>query len=338
MKTSPLLLSLLMVSACKVEKQIDTFEKRTSNLEKTTNGLSYTTEDIKKIADAIYPQIRTGDGIRVRNEAWSILTNERKGLGEKMVAGGVYFQALEYQFWTAHNSDNENVLHLMYRDAADEFQGRIYDLYLKVDLKEMSPLKTGKRNNEETAFYALAMTMDRSHHFQQELQKKYPDLSFMTFMDIVKKCLTKDKSGLPVELHEEILLSGINKEIILELYKARIDVLSALALRDLVDQRNMTIGHFSKAAIFLVTQGRLGSLEIPETYDGVNVHTKNNVIKYLDRALEAKSFLESIGINHKMEKMLRSAYNSIDFNQGTGDRTKDPTREQIRTRIKALLN
>jgi hypothetical protein len=226
----------------------------------------------------------------------------------------------------------------MYRDAADEFQGRIYDLYLKVDLKEMSPLKTGKRNNEETAFYALAMTMDRSHHFQQELQKKYPDLSFMTFMDIVKKCLTKDKSGLPVELHEEILLSGINKEIILELYKARIDVLSALALRDLVDQRNMTIGHFSKAAIFLVTQGRLGSLEIPETYDGVNVHTKNNVIKYLDRALEAKSFLESIGINHKMEKMLRSAYNSIDFNQGTGDRTKDPTREQIRTRIKALLN
>lgn len=337
MKFSTLLFSLLVLTACKMEKQLDTFEKSTTNLEQTTNDLSYTTEDIKRIADAIFPQIRTGDTIRVRNEEWDILTNEKKGLGEKFVAAGVFFQALEFQFWTANNSDNDDVLTYMYRDAADEFQGRMYDLYRKVNLDSMSPIKEGKRHNEEMAFYALAMTMDRNHHFQMELKKKYPNLKFVSFMEIIKGALVKDKAGLNVDLHEEILLSGINMEIIQELYKARVDILSALALRDLVDQRNMTIGNLSKAAVFMATRGRLGSLDIPETYDYASAHTKSNVLRFLNRALESKSFLKEIGIKHKMEKTLRSAFNSIDFNEETGTQTDDPTREEIRKKIEQLL-
>jgi hypothetical protein len=329
---------LLNTASCsKVEKRLDNFQKTTSNLDSTASVMSKKAEDIKQIASAIFPQIRSGDTIRVRNEEWDILTNEDKGLGEKMVAGGIFFQALEYQFWTAYNADTAHVLELMYRDAADEFQGRMYDLYRKVDRKDMSPLMEGKRYSSDMAFYALAFTMDRSHHFQEELSRKYPNLKFVTFQDIIRNALTKEKNGQKVERHEAILLSGINKEIIQTLYHARTDILTAMALRDLVDPRNMTIGNYSKAAVFMITGGRFGAIEVPETYDHSNEYTKNNIINYLNEAIRARDFLASIGIKHKMEKKLKSALSAIDFNEASNDSSEDKTREEIRRLIQKLM-
>jgi hypothetical protein len=225
----------------------------------------------------------------------------------------------------------------MYRDAADEFQGRMYDLYRKIDVTDMSPLKEGKRNSDELAFYALAFTMDRNHYSQAELARQYPKLKFMTFQDIIKSVLRKEKAGAEVEKHEAILLSGINHEIIVELYRARVDILATVALRDLVDQRNMTIGNYSKAAIFMATGGKLGSIEVPETYDTANKETKMNVIHFLKESLKAKEFLASLGIKHKMEKTLRSAFKSIDFNEKTGVTETDESKEEIRQLIKSLI-
>lgn len=331
-----LIIPLLMFASCsKVEKEIETFQKTTDRLDKTTTGVSYTAESIKEIANSIFPQMRSGDTIRVRNEEWDILTDKEKGLGEKMVAAGIFFQALEYQFWTANNMDNKSVLELMFRDAADEFQGRMYDLYRKVNIKGMSPVKEGKRHSDELAFYALAFTMDRSHHYQSETAKKYPDLKFVTFQDIIRNALTKEKKSLPVEKHEAILLSGINKEIITELYKARVDMLATLALRDLVDQRNMTIGNYSRAGVFMVTGGRFGSMDVPETLQESNIYTKQNVIQYLKASLEAKEFLNSIEIKHKMEKTLRSAFLAIDFDEV--DNKNDTHVQEIRSLVQKLI-
>lgn len=334
-KTTMLSAVLLFAGACsKYDKKLNNFEKTTSNLDQTTTGMSQKADDIKSVANAIFPQIRSGDTIRVRNEEWDILTNEDKGLGEKMVAGGIFFQALEYQFWTANNSDTPHVLELMFRDAADEFQGRMYDLYRKVKVKSMSPIMEGKRYSSDMAFFALAFTMDRSHHFQEETSKKYPHLKFVTFQEIIKNALLKEKNKIPAQRHEAILLSGINKEIITELYKARVDILAALALRDLVDQRNMTIGNYSKAAVFMATGGRLGSIEVPDTYSESNSYTKQNVITYLTEAVKTQEFLESIGIKKKMEKKLKSAFGAIDFNEEA-----DPSLEEknARDQIQGLL-
>lgn len=338
MKTSLLIAcACVLLSACsKVEKQIDSFEKTAGNMDKTTTKVAYTADDIKEIADAIFPQIRTGDTVRVRNEEWDILTNKEKGLGEKLVAAGIFFQALEYQFWTSNNYDNKAVLELMYRDAADEFQGRMYDLYRKIDIEDMSPTKLGKRQSDEMAFYALAMTMDRSHHFQAELSKKHPNLKFVTFLDIIQNALLKEKKGGKVEKHEAILLSGINKEIIVELYKARVDILAALALRDLVDQRNMSISHYSKAAVFKLTGGRLGSIDVPETFETANIYTKQSAENYLLAALKAKTFLDKIEIPHTLEKTVRSALKKVDLNDDDMS-TTDEEKAELNNLIQQLV-
>lgn len=314
MKILNLFVLLTLVAACsKTEQQMEAFKSNTDELRETTEDMQYTASDIKEIATSIFPQIRSGDTVRIRNEEWDILTNEDKGLGEKMVAAGIFFQALEYQFWTANNGDSKIVLQQMMRDAADEFQGRMFDLYTKVKTKKMSPLKMGKRQNEALAFYALAFTMDRSHYFQGELALKYPKLKLITFQDMIKNALRKEKESKPVEKHEAILLSGVNKEIITELYRARVDILAGLGLRDLVDERNMTISNYSKAAVFMVTRGRWGSMDVTDTVETSNVHTKRNVIQYLKESLKAKQFLQSVGVQHKMEKHLKSAFDAIEF-------------------------
>ena len=329
-----LLIALFIAGAC---SKMDSFEKNTQKLDKTTTKMSYTAEEIMLIANSIFPQIRSGDTIRVRNEEWDILTNPDKGLGEKFVASGIFFQALEYQFWTAKNSDNKDVLEYMFRDAADEFQGRMNDLYMKVNIKKMSPLNEGKKYNFDMAFYALAMTMDRRHHFQEEIQKRYPGLKFVTFMEIIETALVKEKENRELRNHENILLAGINKEIILELYKARVDIYAALALRDLVDQREMRLSHYSRAAIYMFTGGRFGSIEIPETYRDANASTKVNIIKYLTKAVEAKKFLTRIEVQHETEKKLKSALLAIELENDQNPGGDDKSKGQIEVLIKELL-
>ncbi len=339
MKKFMLLLSAtLVLGACsKVEKQLHSFEKNTDRLDKTTSDVAYTTEEIQLIANAIFPQIRSGDSIRIRNEEWDILTNKNKGIGEKAIAAGVFFQGLEYQYWSGTGPDNNLVLNYMYNDAADEFQGRMYDLYRKIDTRKMSPLNQTSKYNSELAFYALSLTMERRHHFQKEFMRKHPRLKLVSFQEIIEGALVKEMQGAELEPYEVILLSGINKEIILELYKARVDMNAAFALRDLVDERKMTISHFSRAGIFIITGGRLSEIDIPETFKEANDSTYINVINYLQKARTAKAFLKRIGVEYKMEKKLRSALKALELETSENDRSAISYKTQIEHLIQSLI-
>lgn len=312
MKVTNLFCCMLILSGgC---SKIDGFKKDTDSMNKTTQELRSKTESITDLAHSLFPQIRSGDTVGIRDRQWNILTNRDKKLGQKMVASGVFFQSFEYQFWTANNiNDNKIVLDYMYRDAADELQGRMYDLYREINPRKMSPTNEGKSQNEEQAFYAMAFTMDRGHHFQKELSRKNPDLKLVTFYKIIKDCLVKEKRQAHLKEHEIILLAGINKEIITELLRARVDMLASLALKDLIELRDMGISHYAKAAIFKITMGRLGSIDIPETYAVSNDATKINVENYLQSAVETKNFLKSVDIKFKLEKTVRSAYKEIEF-------------------------
>lgn len=337
-KSGFLLLSVFLLCACsKVEKQLNAFEKNTDRLDQTTTGVANTTEEIRLIANSVYPQIRSGDTIRIRNEEWDILTNREKGIGEKSVAAGVFFQALEYQFWSASAPDTQIVLEQMYRDAADEFQGRMFDLYRKINPRKMSPLNQSKKYSDELAFYALSLTMDRRHHFQTEFMRKYPRVKLVSFQQIIEEALVKELQGADLQDHEHILLAGINKEIILELYKARVDMNAAFALRDLVDDRKMKLSHYSRAAIFIGTGGRLSNIEIPETFREANKSTYINVINYLKKARTAQIFLSRIGIAYKMEKNIRSAFKSLELETDRNNRSALVYKTQIEQLIKDLI-
>lgn len=333
-----LLLAALFLGACsKVEKQLNSFEKNTDRLDKTTSNVAYTTEEIQLIANAIFPQIRSGDSIRIRNEEWDILTNRNKGIGEKSIAAGVFFQGLEYQYWSGTGPDNNLVLNYMYSDAADEFQGRMYDLYRKINPRKMSPLNQSPKYNFELAFYALSLTMDRRHHFQKEFMRKHPRIKLVSFQEIIEGALLKEYQGAELEPHEHILVAGINKEIILELYKARVDMNAAFALRDLVDERQMTLTHYSQAGLFIITDGLLSEVEIPETFKEANESTFINVINYLEKAKAAKVFLKRIGVEHKMGKMLRSALKTLELETEENDRAAKTYKVRIEKLIQDLI-
>jgi hypothetical protein len=333
MKTSSVVLAcLLLTTACSKVNELD---KRTENMEKSTEKVSNVTDDLKETTTIMYQQIRSKEAEDTRDEKFEILMSKDAEMGTRITAAGVYFKSMEFQLWNDNDSfDNKDALDALYLDAANEFTRRMCDLYDKVNVKKMSPTKT---NEMEMSFYALAAAIHMNHTFQDEVAKS-KSFEAISMYDIIKKALLKDLNHKPLKEHEEILVNGINREIMIELIKARVDILSALALKNLTDKRDMTLGQKAKAILFKVSGGAFGNIDLPEVYDLSNDTTKNYVEKYLDGALKAKTFLKELGVEKKLEKTIKSALKNIDFNEkklSEEEKQKTDDRKEV---IRSLIN
>lgn len=257
----------------------------------------------------------------IRNTKFDVLTSDKEKLGAKIAAAAVYFQSFEFQLWTGDDKTRE----VLFLDAANEFTKRISDIYEELNLKKMSPTNEGKKFRNDQAFYAIALTMHMNHHYQEELVDLKANAKAISFFDIMKSALKKDYNAQAMSQHEEVLVSGINKEIMIELIKARVDIYSALALKNLTDKRNVTFRQKFKAIIFKLTGGKYGSIELPEVFAKSNAPTKKQTILYLDAATKAKNFLDNIGVEKDLEESLRSAYSKISL--GDSEEKDEPTEE-----------
>lgn len=331
-KSSIVLACLLLSSACSKVKELD---KRTENMEKSTEKVSAVTDEMKETTSIMYQQIRSKEAEDTRDEKFAILMSEEAEIGTRITAAGVYFKSMEFQLWNDNGSfDNKDALDVLYVDAANEFTRRMCDLYPKVNVKKMSPTKDDKM---EMSFYALAAALHMNHAFQDEVAKS-KNFEAKSMYDLIKKALQKDKQNKPLKEHEEILVNGQNKEIMIELIKARVDILSALALKNLTDKRDMTLGQKAKALLFKVTGGALGSIDLPEVYDLSNDTTKNYTEKYLDGAVKARDFLKEIGVEKKLEKTLKSAFKNIDFNEKKLSEEEKQKADGRKEAIRSLIN
>lgn len=336
-KSSIALACLLLTTACSKVKELD---QRTESMEKTTKEMSGTTGAMKETTSTMYQQIRSKEAEDTRDEKFNVLMKKEADSGERVTAAGVYFRSMEFQLWNNNGSfDNKGALQGYYLDAANEFTRRILDLYEKINLKKMSPTKNNKM---DMSFYALAAAVHMNHHYQEELAKNKKTVPTSMY-DLIKNALIKDYENKRLLEHEEVLVSGINREIMIELLKARVDMLSALALKNLTDKRDMTLTQKAKGLLFKLTNGSLGTIDLPEVYGTSNEASKIYVEKYLDGALKAKKFLETIGIEKELEKTLKSAYENIEFNDkipasAEKEETLDNKKEVIRGLINDLLN
>jgi hypothetical protein len=167
----------------------------------------------------------------------------------------------------------------------------------------------------------------------------------VSMYDIIKNALRKDKQELDARAegirnpevsyttYEQILVTGVRKEMLIELIKARVDMLSAIALKFMTDKRDMELSAFLKGLTFKVTFGHAGSIQLPLTINDANSATKKTVFEALEGALKAKRFLNNeIKVEKKLNKTLRSAYENIKL-QADGDRQLD----DIATLIEELL-
>jgi hypothetical protein len=336
MKSSSVILAcLLITTACSKVNELD---KRTQNMEKSTEKVSTVTDEMKDTTSTMYQQIRSKEAEDTRDEKFQILMGKEADFGTRITAAGVYFKSMEFQLHTDNGDyDTDKNLNEFYIDAANEFTRRMCDLYEKIHLDKMSPTKNNKM---DMSFYALSVAIHMNHSFH-DLVAKSEGKEALSMYDLVKNALIKDKNGKRLREHEEILLNGINKEILIELIKARVDMLSALALKNLTDKRDMTLGQKAKALLFKVSGGRWGDIDLPEVYDKSNEATKIYTEKYLDGAVKAKQFLVDIGVEKQLEKTVKSALKGIDLNEsedsGSTSKDLDMHRQQIKAYIVELL-
>lgn len=326
----PICTLALMCSCSKIEK----LEKNMDSMTNRTTNMSQTTDDMKDTTAVMYQQIRSKEAEDTRNKKMAILKDREQNFGAKIAAAAVYYKSFEYQLWTGHSSyDNLKMQELLYIDAASEFTKQLTDIYDSVNLKKMSPTNDGKKYRMEQAFYALAVTVHMNHHYQ-ELMVPNKD-NRISMLKMLKNALSKDINGRNLTEYEEMYVAGPNRQMIIELLKARVDMLAALSLKNMTDKKNMSVGQTVKGAIFKITGGKLGSIELPETLVGANEATLKQTETYLEEALNTKKFLNQIGVEKDLEKTLKSAYQHLAFAKETD--SKNGQMENIVKMIEAIL-
>lgn len=278
--------------------------------------MSQTTDSMKDTTAVMYQQVRSKEAEDTRNKKMTILKDKEQNFGAKIAAAAVYFKSFEYQLSSGNSYDDYKMQELLYLDAASEFTKQLNDIYDLVNLKKMSPTNDNKKHSMDQAFYALSVTMHMNHHYQ-ELMVSNKD-NRVSLLKMIKDALIKDTHGRNLTEYEETYVAGPNKKMVIELLKARVDMLAALSLKNMTDKKNMSVGQTLKGAIFKITGGKLGSIELPETLVGSNEATLKQTQTYLEEAVNTKNFLTEIGEEKVLEKTIKSAFEHLAF-------TKDPS-------------
>ncbi len=276
MKSLVIILAVLTigVSCSKVERPKSTSKEMNSS----------TQEIVKKEADD------------QRESKLVILKSEKESLGSKIAAAKDYFLAFDFQ--RSVQSKNEKLLLIAVRD----FKVVAQDFHSKIKVKRMSPLKDGENQSDEHAFYALAASLDT----------KYTEAG-VSFYDLIRRALRREEYKEQLKSYEAELVTGKSKQVMIDLMKARMDIMATLALRELTDEDNQTLGQKIKAVVFDVTGGVLGSIDLPETFTDANDVTKDAAITFLEKASKALRVLKDIGVEKKLQRTLRSAFSKIDL-------------------------
>lgn len=297
----------------------------------TRNGQDI--ELLNKQTEILYQQSRSKDAEAARNANFEVLEKTNKKFSDKVISAAIYFKSFEFQVWTADkNNKNTVVRERLLADAANDFTKRIDILYSRLNTEKMKPHHEGRKSGPEQSFYALAVTMHMNPTYQGELLGDEELNGGNSFYDLIKDSLRQAQSGGQQAEHHEILLTGIYKPIIKELIKARVNMMAALAVRNLTDKKGMSSRQRLRSTLFKVSDGFLGAIELPETFNQTDAETKKQTVLYLKAALSAKEFLRELGDDVEVEKAVRSALKHIDFKDDQRPLNSQETQEDSDTR------
>lgn len=341
MKSSvlPLVAFSFCLLACSKVKKLDDMAAATDNMESTTKQMARNTGH----TDIMYRQMRAKEAAATRLQEYSNLLSKEVLTESKCSSAGIYFMSQEFQLATEEEVlRKEDIMASLKKAAANDFIRKLGDLHSKIDLDDLDPTKKLKGRNDEAVFNALAATIHFNNEHQEFLAKLHR-IPTVSLYDLVKNALRKDKMemdarsagrgvdhGVHYEEYEQILMTGKRKQMLIELLKARVDMLAAIALHHMSDKSQMSLDQMLDSMTFLVSQGHFGKINIPMTIAEANTATKNTVIETLDGALKAKRFLENeLGIEKNLVKTLKSAYKQINLE---GDREL----EKLQARINEL--
>ncbi|MFL5784124.1 MAG: hypothetical protein ACJ76H_05915, partial [Bacteriovoracaceae bacterium] len=334
-KTLALALLPLCLLACSKVKKLDDMASDTKNLQQTTADMSKNTEHM----DVMYRQVRSKETADTRLKEYNNLKSEDVMMQSKITSAAIYFMSQEYQLATYEELKGDHrVLNDLRRDTANDFTRKLGDLFEDVDLDKLDPTKSPKHRNNEMMFNALAAGMHYIHDHQQYLAERM-HIPTVSVYDLVKNSLRKLKRetdarkagrgvdhGVVYENYERIFVTGKARQVMLiELIKARVDMLAATALHYMTDKESMSYEQFAEALTFMISGGHFGKIDLPLVLN--DTPTRDSVVEALDGALKAKRFLEKeMDIKKPLVKTLKSAYSQLDLK---GDRELEKIQKQV---------
>lgn len=276
------------------------------------------TETMLGRTGTMYQQVRSGSSSETRDTQMEKIKREDVAIGEKIAAAGKFFKALEFQLWSnTAGFDDATQRDYSFLDATNEFFKIMNDFYANVadDLDKMSPLNLeGAKKNDHAIFYAMAVSMHLVHQYQdnQAQRRRFPVVSFY---DLMKGALRKEKSGAAMKDYEREFVTGVNKEITLALLKARYDMLIALGLKNLVSRDDMKLWATIGAGAFQVTGGRIGNIKMKSKFLKSTGITQADINKKLDGAAKVKRLTNELGLELDMHKSMRSILTNIQYDE-----------------------
>ena len=271
-------------------------------------------ESLNKQTEKLYQQSRSKEAESARNANFEVLEKTNKKFTDKVTAAATYFKSFEFQIWAADKKNKNQVVgDKLLADAANDFTKRIDILFSRLNTNKMKPDHDGRKSGAQQSFYALAVTMHMNPFYPGDLIGDEAQNNGNSFYDLIKESLRQEMIGGQLAEHHEILLSGIYKPIILELIKARVDMMAALAVDNLTEKKGMSTNQHLGSTLFKVTDGFLGAIELPETFNKISAEKKKQTVLYLQAAVNAKAFLHEVSHTKIVEKTVRSALKNIDF-------------------------
>lgn len=325
-------MGVVALSACsKVEKM----EDKTSSMERTTKTMSTTTDKMENTTSTMFQQIRSKEAEATRATKIEEILNPSTLMGSKVASACIFFKSFEFQLWDPEvKFDTPAMRQTLLKDAADEFTQRVIDIYTEINPKKLDPRKSVKAHNQEMAFYAIATSLHMNHSFQEGMHQKHPDVKVISMLSLIQGALLKDYKNEHLTEAEATLVSGHNKEMMIELLKARVDMISAMALNNMTDQKKMNAIQLVQAGAFLITGGFVGKVQLPDTFMGSNASTQDTVRSMLEFALDSKRTLKMIGVEKKLHKTIHSALKNIDL----GEEISSKSKSDIRVLLTNLLD
>lgn len=332
-----LIISTLVLCTLASCSKVKKMEDLTQQMADTTSKMSVTTNVMNDTTANMYPQIRTKESEDTRSKKMKIILDDNVAFGEKIAAAAVYYQSFEFQFWTNNGTyDTVEVREKLFLDAMNEFYKRISDIWDNIDPTDISPINTKQtKYNFDMAFYSMSLGMHFINHHQEHIHSTVGGFNKRSFYDLMTNALQKEARGIELTEYEHVALAGVNREISIELLKARYNMIIALAIKSSMESiDDATIGKKAMALLFKLSGGRAGAITLDSKFEQSNESTQKDVLEKLDGAQMTRDVLLSIDEDVELDKNLKSILDNVDTENS--DKVENANLRRFMDHVKVL--
>lgn len=305
-KSISFLIACLFLASCSQSKPSNKSEKKIQEVK--TNEISdrmkeeilveFQSSDLKEKRDEKFKDIKQAKAVEGSGALDALTKNSSS-----------YLAHFKFNMWTGADTKEDRAnREELFSDAAREFMNRLVSHTRRFKLRKLSPLFDIRNQRDEFSFFALSIAMKGN------------------LQELIEKTLKAEQDREIIEAHQEILILNENRNISVALLQARMNILSALALKELTESGKANFSQKVESFFRKASFGHLKHLDIPTLL----LNQEAQVVALLTEANRLKAFLKGLEENADLEKNLKASFRHVDLEVS-------PETEAVHTLIKKLL-